>query len=245
MIARPGKSPRNKAVRHIAKAAAGIVPLAGSALAEIADAAIPDLEARDRARWEGQVTSGINELHGRVDGLDERTGLVEVRFSGAGAGIATYMIKRCPDGLARDHVDRDDLVRELSDYTREELLGGLGELESYGLISCMEFMNNEAIYCLTDYAYEVLDPPIMGWDVRDDARQVAAAAIRNRDYVLTYDLEKLLGWPRRRFNPAHRIIVNMIDPAHVSDELQPTYVTPQFNPSNGEYARLRRFAAGE
>ncbi|HTU12447.1 MAG TPA: hypothetical protein VMG08_16265 [Allosphingosinicella sp.] len=232
-------------MRHVAKAAAGIVPLAGSALAEIADAAVPDLEARERDRWEGDVTRGINELHGRADDLDRRTGLVEVRFSGAVAGIAAYLIKRCPDGLARDHVDRDNLIGSLPDYSPEELLDGLGELESYGLVSCDEFANNEAIYCLTDYAYEVLDPPIMGWDVIADARLVATAAMRNRDYVLTYDLEQLLGWPRRRFNVAHRIIVRMIDPAHVCDELQASYVTSQFNPSNGEWARLRRFAAGE
>lgn len=243
-IERPKKFSKNRVARRVAKAAAGSVPYAGPALTEIVEASMPDHEARDRERWEGDVTDGVNHLHGRVDDIDARTGRRAVTFSGAAADIATYMIKRCPDGLAQDHVSRDELVKQFSEYSRDELLDGLGDLESYALIDIMEFANDEAIYRLTESAYEALDPPIMGWNTVEDARKVAALAVKNRDYVLTYDLEKELSWPRRRFNPAHRLIVQFVHPAHVSDELQPHYVTPQFNPSTGELAQLRRFAAG-
>jgi hypothetical protein len=237
----PKRFPKNKIVRHAAKAAAGSVPYAGAVLSEIADASIPDREARDRRRWEGEVTHGVNDLHGRVDGL-EQPGVRAVRFTGAAAEIATYLTKRCPDGLARDDVSKADLLAEFPQFDRDELLEGIGTLESYGLVTSMEFFNDEAIYTLTEAAYEALDPPIMGWNTRADAREVAALAATKRDYVMTHELEQTLGWPRRRFNPAHRLIVEMIDPGHVSDELQPNYVTLQFNPSNAELARLRRFA---
>jgi len=205
---------------------------------------MPDHEALDRERWEGAVTDGVNLLHGRVDDIDARTSTCAVTFSGAAADIASYMIKRCPDGLARDQVSKNELIEQFSEYSRDELLDGLGDLESYHLVDSMEFANDEAFYRLTESAYEALDPPILGWNTIEDARKVAALAVKNRDYVLTYDLEKELDWPRRRFNPAHRLVVQFIHPAHVSGELQPHYVTPQFNPSAGELAQLRRFAAG-
>jgi hypothetical protein len=240
-IEKPKSFPKRKALRAIARAAAGSVPVAGPALAEVADAFLPDHEARDRNRWEGEITDGVNDLYSRVD--DGRGGH-HVTISGVAAELAAHFIKRCPDGLARDDISRDQLTAAFPNLTRDELLDGLGVLEMYRLIESMEFANDEAIYTLTESAYEALDPAIMGWNTREDARHIAALAADKRDYVMTYELEKAVGWPRRRFNPAHRLVVEMIDSAHVSDELQPHYVTPQFNPSNAETARLRLFAAG-
>lgn len=237
----PKKAPKNQLMRATARAAVGSVPLAGPALAEAADILLPDEEARDRHRWEGEITDGVNDLFSRVDG---RRGDRHVTISGAAAELAAYFVKRCPDGLARDDISRDELMAAFPSLTRDQLLDGLGILEMYGLIESMEFPNDEAIYTLTESAYEALDPPFMGWSPREDARQIAALAGEKRDYVMTSELEEMLGWPRRRFNPAHRIVVGMIDPRHVSDELQPHYVTLQFNPDNAESARLRHFAKG-
>jgi hypothetical protein len=228
----------------MAKAATGSVPLAGAVLTEIADAKVPDHEARDRERWEGDVTDGFNDLHGRVDDLDERIGEHRITLTGATAAAAKYIIEHCPDGLARNHVSVQELQQACPDFTRDNLLDAMGDLESYGLVDSISFIGTDDIYHLTQSGYEVLDEPIMGWETLADARKIAGIAARMRDGVMISDIESELGWPRRRLNPALKIVVGFIHPGRVSAELQPYYLTNYFSPSNAELAHLRRFAAG-
>jgi hypothetical protein len=231
-------------VRHIAKAAAGSVPLAGAVLGELADAFIPDHETSDRERWEGDVTDGVNNLRGRVDDIDERTGERRVTLTGAPAATAKYMIERCPDGLAHDDVTLADFQAEYSEFSKEELLDGLGDLENYGFIKSISFIGSPSIYRLTQYGYQVLDEQIMGWVTEDDARAIAAIVVSKRENIRTAELETDLGWPRRRLNPALRRVIGFIGPGRVSQTIQPDYVTRYFSPNNAELAELRRFAAG-
>jgi hypothetical protein len=243
-IEQPRRYPKTRAARAVARAALGAVPTAGAALAEAADAFLPNPEATDRFRWEGEITDGVNNLSGRVDDIDQRTEGQLVTFTGGAAVAARYMIEHCPDGLARDDVTLDDIQQAYPDVSRDELLTGLGDLESFGLIDSISGIGMEDFYNLSPYGYEVLDHPIMGWETMNDAREIAALAAQKPDYVLASELEASLGWPRRRLNPALRIVVGLINPGHVSEELQPYYVTSQFDPSNAELALLRRFAAG-
>jgi hypothetical protein len=212
-------------------------------LAEIADASLPDHEARDRERWEGDVTEGVNRLHGRVNDIDERTGKRTVSLTGAPALAAKCMVERCPDGLTHDVVSLADLQGAYPDLSKDELLDGLGELEGYGLIESISFIGSPDEYRLSQYGYEVLDEPIMGWNTEDDAREIAALVVKKRDNIRSADLEAELGWPRRRFNPALRLVVDFIDRGRVSQEIQPDYVTRYFSPNNAELAQLRRFAS--
>lgn len=244
-IERPKKAPKNRLVRRVAKAAAGSVPYAGAVLTEIADAAVPDHEARDRDRWEGDVTDGVNHLHGRVDEIDERTGERTVSISGAPALIAKYMIERCPDGLLQDRVTLADVQSAYPELDKTQLLDGFGELESYGLIEGRPLINAPTRYRLTQYGYQTLDEPIIGWNTMDNARAIAALVVQKRENIRTADLEAELGWPRRQLNPALRIVVDFVDPGRVSQSIQPDYVTRYFSPNNAELAQLRRFAAGE
>lgn len=243
-IERPKKSPKNKAARQIVKAAAGSVPYAGAALAEAAEAFFPNHESQDRERWEGDVTEGVNHLHGRVDDIDERTGERHVSLTGAPAYIAKHMIELCADGMASDRVTLADLQAAYPDLSKEQLLDGFGDLESYGLIESRALINAPTRYRLTRFGYEVLDGPIMGWNTHEDARTIAALVVEKRQNIRSAELEAELGWPRRRFNPALRIVVDFIDPGHVSHTIQPDYVTRYFSPNNAELAVLRRFAAG-
>lgn len=223
----------------------GSVPLAGAVLTEIVDASVPDHEARDRERWEGDVTDGVNHLHGRVDDIDQRRGRRLVSLSGAPALAAKYIVERCPDGLASYEVTLADLQAAYPGLSKGELLDGLGDLESHGLIESISFIGSPSEYRLTHYGYEVLDEPIMGWNTEDDARALAALVVQKRENIRSADLEAELGWPRRRFNPALRMVVNFIHPGRVSQTIQPDYVTRYFSPTNAEPAQLRRFASGE
>ncbi|MBO9712678.1 hypothetical protein [Sphingomonas sp.] len=231
--------------RAAAKGVLGAVPVAGSLLAEAAGEVLPDPTEADRRRWEGDVTDGVNNLHGRVEKIAQQTGARTVSLTGGSAVAAKYMVEHCPDGLAHTWVSIDEIAAAYPDVERQEIKDGLGDLESYGLVSTISFIGSPDRYKLTQYGYEVLDPPIMGWSPKEDARQVAALAVKQQDGVRSADLEAALGWPRRRFNPALRIVVDFVEPGRVSQSLQPDYVTRWFSPNNMERAQLRRFAAGE
>lgn len=240
----PKKFPENQAARRIAKAVAGSIPHAGAALAEVVDARIPDYEARDRERWEGDVTEGVNDLHGRVDDLDQRSTAQTISLEGASALIAKFMIEGCSDGLMSERVTLADVQAAHPEFSKEELADGFGDLESYGWIEKRALIGAPARYRLTQQGYEALDKPVLGFDTMADARKIAAIVVRERENIRTADLEAELGWSRRQLNPALRIVVDFIHPGRVSQSIQPDYVTRYFSPSDAELAQLRRFAAG-
>lgn len=233
--------------RAAARGALGAVPFAGSTLAEAANLGLPNPTDADRRRWESDLTNGVNNLHGRVDSLDERTGLRAVTFSGPLADVSKFMIERCPDGLMRDDVTLEQLQEAFPHYGQEEIVEALGDLESYGLVKAAEFFGSDAFYNLTAYGYEVLDPPIMGWNPAEDARRIAELATQpeRHDSVMATELETKLGWPRRRFNPALRIVLGFIHPGRIDDTIQPLFPACGFFTTNAERSQLRRFAAGE
>lgn len=239
----PKRHPAANAGRAIARAVGGAVPVAGSFIAEAADALLPDPEATDRKRWEGEVTDGVNTLRGDVDDIDRRTGKQTVTLSEGASAAAKYLVEHCPDGLARHDVTFAEIKNACPDLSRDALLDGLGDLENFGLVETESFIGAPDEYRLTQTGYEVLDPPIMGWSPMDDARQLAALVVGRRDDVRTSELEVALGWPRRRFNPALRIVAGFI--RTIEDRIQPHYVTTGLYPTNAEFAQLRRFAAGE
>jgi len=241
----PKKHRAADAGRAAAKGGLGMVPIVGSPLAEAAGMLLPDPTAKDRARWEGDVTGSVNRLHGRVDDIDQRTGKKTVSLEGGAAVAAKHMVESCPDGLAQHWVGVEDIYQAYPDVPRDEIVGGLGDLESYGLVSTVSFIGAPDRYKMTQYGYEVLDGPVMGWNTTQDARQIAALALQgNRDGVRVAELDAALGWPRRRFNPALRMVVDFFDSGRVSQSIQPDYVTRWFSPNNAERAELRRFAAG-
>lgn len=231
--------------RALAKGAAGAVPLVGSILAEAADLLCPDPADADRRRWEGEVTDGVNHLHGRVAALDEQADANCPTLEGPAAAIAEFMIKRCPDGLARDDLTAEDVQVALPQFDLAEVRDGLAELGSFGLVSSIEDLNGGGFYTLTETSYEPLDPPIMGWDPHEDARHVAACMIslQQPDGIAICELESALGWSRRWLNPALRIVVNLLHSSAIDDTLQPYYVTAGIYLSGQDRARLKHFAA--
>lgn len=240
---------KNPAARHSRAAVRGVVnaiPVAGGVVAELADAILPDPEGKEHDRWVGDVTNTVNDIEDRVGNLESDTGssTTNVTLTGATAAIAKHMIETCPNGLAPNRVSLDDVLAAYPDFTRRELLDGFGDLERYGLIRTSSAVNRADLYRLTEDAYETLDPPIMGWNTIDDARELARLALEFSGNVATDQLEAQSGWSRRRFNPAHRIIVGMIAPGRVGQSIQPDFVTRFFIPNNAERAALRHFAAG-
>lgn len=227
--------------RATARAAAGAIPVIGSAASELVNALLPDPTARARNQWEQDVSEGVNDLHDRVDDIDSRTGDHTVELTGATAAAAKYLIEHCPDGLAHEWTTIEQLCDAYPDLTKQDLLDGLGDLESYGFIKEVSFIGSPSRYKLTTYAYQVLDEPVMGWDTKADARALAREALAMSGTIGVRALDEKMGWPRRRLNPALRLVVDFIEDGRVSKVIQPDYVAAHFAMSNAERAQLRRF----
>lgn len=229
--------------RAAARAVAGAIPVVGSAAAELANEILPDPTAKARKHWEQHVSEGVNDLHERVDDLDSRTGTQTIELTGGTAAAAKFMLEQCPDGLAQEWTTIEQLCEAFPDLTKQELLDGLGDLESYGFIKEVSFIGSPSRYQLATYAYEVLDKPVMGWDTKADARELAREVLTMSGTVGVRTLDAKMGWPRRRFNPALRLVVDFIGDGRVSRTIQPDYVTAHFAMSNAERAELRRFVS--
>ena len=232
-----------KAGRHVAKALAGAIPVVGSAVTELIDGLVPDPESNDRKRWEGEVTDSVNGLTDTVEQLSRPDRGQKVTFSGAQAFVASYLTENCSNGIP-DYVDVDSLVAADSSFSREDIEDAIADLEGYGLVKSLDSFGGSGLIELTEHAYEAFDPPIMGWDPQEDARLLAAYLVTHRaeQSFSAPDLEAAMGWPRRRFNPALRVVAQYI--RCVGDELQPHYVVTCVLPTSAEFSRLRRFAAG-
>lgn len=227
--------------RAAARAAAGAIPVVGSAAAELANEILPDPSDKARKQWEHDVSHGVNNLNERVDDIDERTGVRTIQMTGGTAATAMFMIKHCPDGLAQEWTTIEQLCEVYPDLTKQELLDGLGDLESYGFIKEVSFISSPSRYQLTEYAYEALDEPIMGWNTKADARELAMKVLAMAGTINVRALDEEMSWPRRRFNPALRLVVNFIEEGRVSKVIQPDYITAHFAVSNAERSELRRF----
>lgn len=239
----PMKHPKAELGRAAARSVAGAVPIAGTLIGEISDKILPDPEAEDRSRWEGEITSEVNSLSGRVDDLDDDPFRKAVTISGGAAVAAKFLAESCPDGMTQDYHTLEEMLEIDPELSKNELLEGLGDLESYGLIETAEFIGAPAEYRLTQAGYEALDPPIMGWSPEQDARKLAGLIACKRAEFSAMELEQETGWSKRRLNPALRIIADFVSLR--SNEIQPHYVSPWFHPTNAEFARLRRFANDE
>lgn len=195
--------------RAAGRAIAGAIPVVGSAATELVNL-LPDPSADRRKEWEREVSDGVNDLHGRVGKLDEVAGARRVTLTGGAASAAMHMIKKCPDGLAQEWTSIEELSEAFTDLSKDELLDGLGELELHGLVKTISFIGSPSRYMLDTSAYAVLDPPIMGWDPTADAKVLARVVLSTRDTISVPDLDTNIGWPRRRLNPALRIVVGFV-----------------------------------
>jgi hypothetical protein len=228
--------------RAVARVAAGAIPIVGSAVAEVIDKWLPDPTANRRDQWEKEVSDGLNQAHDRIDDIDDRTGNKQVLLTRGAAVAAKYMIEKCPDGLANKFTTLDDLENEFPEIESRDFLDGLGDLEMHGLIDSLSFIGAPARYRLSDLAYEILDPQVFGWDPKEDAKALATAALAQGDSVDVKELDEQIGWPRRRFNPALRLLLRFVAYESISRECQMDYVTGWFLLTNAERAAIRAFS---
>lgn len=124
-------------------------------------------------------------------------------------------------------------------HSKEEIQDVSYDLESHGLLEVLEAINAWEIR-LRPEAYKQVDHEIMGCDPREDAANLAKLMIEKNEGD-SATLQNQLGWSKRRFNPAQRIIV---DDGCVSDHLQADYVVSWVDLTPESRAALGRFVKG-
>lgn len=240
-IKSPQKRPVATAARDVAEAAAQAIPVVGPLLgiaSALAKTTLPPPEARDRERWEGEVTGRVNE-HSRV--LQRHA----VEISGTTLALAEWMVRTSSDGLHEPHVMVGEVASALgSDHPAALVMEAAEELESYGLLSLTRFIGGDGLIQPRSRLFVELDPHVSGSNVEADARALAALALEADEDVSFADLEAKSGFERRRFNPAASMLLSMFDvqpewPSHEGYPAAYAYLT------GGTRARLRRFAAGQ
>ncbi len=239
-IERPVKHRTGDATRSISKSVLGSIPGAGAFLAEAADQYLPDGTARDRERWEGEITDSVNSLQIHVVALGS-TGSNAVPFSATTLAIGLFMARQCPEGMGDHYIASEAIAAALPDLSADDLADGLAELEALGLVASSDWIGAEEAYAMADAGYGVFDEPAMGWSPVDDAQALAGWALEQGDTAEISLFQESSGWSERRINPALALVLEQVTPENVSKEVPRVYHTNYFYMSKADRARLRRY----
>lgn len=240
-IERPSKSQAGDLTRSISKAVLGSIPGAGAFLAEAADQCLPDASARDRERWEGEITESVNGLEVQVAALGSNASCA-IQLSGPASAIGFFMARQCPDGMGDHYVASDFMASALPALSADDLTDGLGELEALGLIVSLDLIGSDEHYAIAAAGYVAFDQPAMGWNTAEDAQVLTSWALEQGDTAELSRFQDSSGWSARRINPALELVLEHVAPENVSKEVPRAYHTNYFYMSKADRARLRRHA---
>lgn len=139
------------------------------------------------------------------------------------AEILTTLIKECPDGLASKRYKITELQTIFPDHSEEAIQDACYDLDHLGLLQIQPQLTGLEVR-LKEAAYEQVDHQIMQWNPKEDALELAKLMIETEEGSAPV-LLKQLGWPKRRFNPAQRIIMDIVPEECIRQALQPNFST--------------------
>lgn len=225
--------------RAIMDAIIQAIPFVGGAVSRLTNEAIPTKQEKSRNEWEGSVTERVNNTSDRVD---EITNERKQTITGLKAEILEMCLKECPDGLRTIRYDLVELCEKYPNHSRKDVEAAVHDLDAIGLVDMSPHLGGWTVR-LSNFAYEQCDVQVMGWKPHDDAKVLANTMIE-KDTGVASELLDLLGWSKRRFNPAQRIIVGIVPDGSISRNIQPDFVTMYISLAPQTKAILRRFIEG-
>lgn len=232
----PERDSKTKRKRVALNAAIQAIPYAGGPLSTIFDAATPPKSTLEREAWEDRATNQINE---NTDRIEEAFSGKRTSMEGFPAELLVALLKDCPDGLCSKRYELSKLLDMFPDHSKEDIQDASYDLEQHGLLEVQPGING-CMVRLEAEAYEQVDHQIMGWNPLEDAVELAKLMIETNEGTAS-TLQNQLGWPKRRFNPAQRIIIDNVPEGCVRNVIQPDFVSigVLFTPECR--ANLRRF----
>ena len=156
--------------------------------------------------------------------------------------LGRYMAEQCTDGLP-GHFG-DELLDAFPNESPQNLNIALSELKADNLVELTPVMNAKLPIVRTTYElFVATDPAITGSDPTVDSKTLATMLITNPELGHVPDLEQAAGWPRRRFNPALGLLVQLFPKGRYREVIQNMYPTLGLLVGGDEIVALQRYIA--
>ena len=154
--------------------------------------------------------------------------------------LGAWMAAKCKNGLP-EHFG-DDLLEAFPDVDKRQLSQALAELKADGLIELSPVIGPHLPRVRTTYElFVAADPGITTHDPMRDAVVLARMLIDEPKLGNTRELERAIGWERRRFNPAFGQLVPLFPKGRRRESIQNDYPTLGVIVGDDEIVALRRF----
>ena len=155
--------------------------------------------------------------------------------------MGAWMAKQCKNGLP-GHFD-DDLVEAFPDSDTKEIRQALAELKADGLVELTPVIGPKLprVRSTSLMAFVAADPGITKNDPLRDAVVLARMMVDDPKLGNTRELERAIGWERRRFNPALGPLMPLFPKGRRRESIQNDYPTLGFIVGDDEVVALRRF----
>lgn len=152
--------------------------------------------------------------------------------------LLEMMLRDCPDGLRTNRYNLEELSQKFPDESEKAIEDAAHDLENSGLADIVRPGQGWHIR-LNESSYAQGDARFMGWNPYEDAKTLATTMLKENTGV-SADLIKSLGWEKRRFNPALRVVMNAVPDGIVSKTKDTDYVTPSISLTSPSEAALRQ-----
>lgn len=137
--------------------------------------------------------------------------------------LARVLVANAKNGHS-DSMEFDDIASKLPDLSKSELEEACRHLERKNCVKIQAAQGKPVLaISLKNALFLEFDPVFSGNDPATDAASIAQELFERQGWVLAHDLEAAMGWPRRRFNPAFAMIVELLPPTAFRNPLQPDY----------------------
>lgn len=238
-IVPPAGKPLREAVRSAAEATVELIP--GAAIVTgLLRTTHPPASAKETELWQEAISDRTNEHTARLDTHEALLEPTET-ITGLPAVLIARLVQECPDGMARRYYDLDALCALLPDADRTALNDAAFDLKALNLLKSRHYFGGWQV-ALAEGAYAQIDPQVMEWDTQADAIEIARLMIAE-DSGHAPELHEKLGWSKRRFNPAFRLLLPLFPEGRVSKEMQPHYPSLGVSLAYEDKAKLRRLVA--
>lgn len=228
---------KDKAIA-IGKEVARQVPGVGIAITAY-EQIVPDRLEQDQERWQREVTDELNRIA-------ELQRLPVIDQGSLAWQLALLASEKNPKGIPDTGVSHDDWSNRFPHASSPEMEEALAELADAGWIETWSDANSPSGiggFHPTALLFAHTDPFTHLQSPREDAKEIARFALKQKDAVSAMDIEAELAWEDRRLYPALNYLATAVLPEDATDK--------QWNPSypfnwlrlDGEVRRLlRRFS---
>lgn len=155
--------------------------------------------------------------------------------------VGVWLAQQCTEGLPRSF--GDELVEAFPDADVPALRAALAELKADGLVELSGVIGPRLSRSRPTYRlFAAADPTVKRQDPIRDAVIIGRMLIQDpKKYGIIRDLDRELGWERRRFNPALGQLIDLFPRNRRSGESQSDYPTRQLLVLDDEVIALQRF----